>query len=152
MACSGTGGEPFLIELWPTSASTAATIPRKTVTIRSASHQSRNVASPAATVAKRKPSAYTPNSAAPTTRPIPIPSAVTFFFSSSAASSTSSFAIEDAWSATCFATSPTPLLEAWVGMTSPVDRLREDVPDGERCADHEERIRPAALFLLLLRA
>ena len=46
--------------------------------------------------------------AAPTPKPMPIPSAVTFFFSSRVASSTSSFAIDEACSATCFAAAPTP--------------------------------------------
>src|SRR3954452_19917157 len=131
IACSGTGGEPFLIEPRPMKASTPARRPRNAVTIRRESHQSRKVASTAAAVANRKPSMKTAKRAAPTTRPMPTPSAVTFFFSSRTASSISSFAIDDAWSATCFAAPPTPLplLAAWVGMAPPVDRLREDVPD-----------------------
>ena len=64
IACCGTGGVPFLIDLTPSSPSTATSTKRKSVTISSASQVARKVASPAAIVAKRNPKAKTAKTAA----------------------------------------------------------------------------------------
>src|SRR5690348_17107949 len=55
IACSGTGGEPFLRRPIPRKPSSAARTPSPTVTTSRASHVARNVASAAAIVANRKP-------------------------------------------------------------------------------------------------
>ena len=57
IACSGTGGVPFLILALPRGRGWPRRAKRPRVTMRRASHQGRKVASPAATVANRKPSA-----------------------------------------------------------------------------------------------
>src|SRR5205085_5831742 len=158
IACSGTGGVPFLILPSASIPSRPATASSPTVTIRSASHVERNVASAAAIVAKAKPRPKIPRTAAPTAIPIPIPSATTFFFSSRAASSISRRAIADACSATDFAAPPTPPFactavvcdsDMRVGVASPVENLREQVAARERDPDHEPRADPAGALRLL---
>src|SRR5215211_3902951 len=134
--------------------STAARRSRNPVTIRSAAHVGRNVASTAEIAANRKPRKKRPKTAAPTPMPIPTPRTATFFFSSSPASSSSSFAIVLACSATVFAATPTPPLpsalasssrcsEAGVGMAPPVDDPRERDAERDRGSDNDPRARPA---------
>ena len=92
--------------------------------------------SPPRRAARPKPSAYRSRTAAVRTRPIPIASELTFFFSSRVASSSSSRTSALARSATLFAVSPRPGASrsvSWVCITSPVDDLREHDPGHEGC-------------------
>src|SRR4051794_603345 len=90
--------------------------------------------------------------AAPSAKPIPSPSETTLRFSSSAASSSSRRTIELVRSATCFTAAPSPCESvSRVGMSPPVDPLREHDARGERHADDEPRAW-AAPALLRLRA
>src|SRR5204862_454033 len=73
------------------------------------------------------------NSAAPTRRPMPTPSAAAFCLSSAAASWSSSRTTERARSATTFAAPPRPgRSPARMGMPSPVEPLRESDARDER--------------------
>src|SRR5512134_3491298 len=77
--------------------------------------------------------------------PTPAPNAPAFCFSSSPASSSSSRASVLACSATCLAAAPTPgcsVSAPGVGMTPPVDHLREQRPDAEGGRGDDERVRP----------
>src|SRR5436190_14156205 len=153
IACSGTGGVAFWIRPRASNPSSAASRNSATVTISSASHHGRNVASAAAIVAKTNPRPKSPKIAAPTPIPMPTPSTVTLFFSSSVASSTSTRAIADACSATDFAAPPTPPFacasDAGVCMPPPVEDLRQQVAARQRGADHEPRTQAAARLRLL---
>src|SRR5688500_6718568 len=154
IACCGTGGEPFLIDRLPSSPSTATSTKRKSVTISSASHVSRNVASPAAIVASRKPRPKTAKTAAAIVSPIPTPSAASFCLTSRAASSSSSRMSALARSETAL-TAPAsprwPLLVAWVGMSPPVHDLCQEVPADDSSAEHDPRARPPLPLRLRLR-
>src|SRR3954464_12787480 len=89
-------------------------------------------------------------SAAPKAKPIPIPSDVILGLSSSAASSISSRTIELVCSATCLTAAPTPCESAsWVGMSPPIDELREHDPGDDRGTAADERVRAALLLRLL---
>src|SRR3954454_25139616 len=125
--------------------STPAITRRIPVTISKASHVETVVASAAAIVANANQSMKTAKSAAPTRRPMPTPSVAAFRFSSESASSISSRTIELTRSLTARVAAPRPRSPLWVGMTSPIQPLRErDVRD-ERDADHHERVRATAL-------
>src|SRR3954470_11280231 len=95
----------------------------------------------------------TSSPAAATARPMPRPSETTLRLSSSAASSSSSRTIELVRSATSLTAAPTPCESvSWVGMAPPVDPFREDDSGDDRNAHEEERVGPAAAFLLRLLA
>src|SRR4051794_3400598 len=79
---------------------------------------------------------------------MPIPSAAILRFNSSVASSTSSRARALACSVTCFTAGPRPESLLGVGMTPPVDDLREHDADREGGGDHDERVRAALLHAL----
>src|SRR5919109_2929676 len=81
---------------------------------------------------------------APKARPMPTPSAATFFFSSIDASSSTSRAIVLAFSATSFAAVPRLTSVSWVGMAPPVDEFRQHDAGDERGADNEQWVRPAS--------
>src|SRR5207302_8953336 len=110
----------------------------------SASQVDRNVSSAAAIVAKPKPSPRNAKIAAPTARPMPTVSAVTFFFTSRAANSISRRASAEACSATDFAAPPTPPFACCsvtgVCMAPPVENLRQDVAADERRAENNPRL------------
>src|SRR3954454_10709232 len=125
--------------------STPAITRRIPVTISKASHVETVVASAAAIVANANQSMKTAKSAAPTRRPMPTPSTAAFRFSSERASSISSRTIELTRSLTARAAPPRPRSPLWVGMASPIQPLRERDARDERDADHDERIRAAAL-------
>src|SRR5262245_31237247 len=132
----------------------AATSRITTVTISRAAHHGSAVAIPAAIVARPKPSANTRKTAAPSARPIPIPSCEAFRLSSSAASSISSRTRVLACSATPLAVAPRPGDSGSVSgvcTASPVDHLREDDPGDERRTDDHHRRRAAAPLLPGLR-
>src|SRR5688500_8609682 len=131
--------------------STPASAKMPTVTSKSASQVSSTSASATAIVAKPKPSAKSASSPAASPRPAPAPSAPALRFSSRLASSSSSRASVLACSATCFAAPPTPCfsLAPRVGMSPPVDQLREHRADAEGHSGDDERIGPALRALRL---
>src|SRR5438874_2633466 len=87
--------------------------------------------------------------AAPIAKPIPRPSETTLRFNSSVASSSSSRTTALARSATSFTAAPTPCESvSRVGMSPPVDPLREDDAGGQRNADDEPRIWTATALRL----
>src|SRR5580765_5347745 len=137
----------------PSHPSNAATRTIPTVTIRSAAHHGRAVAIPAAIVARPKPSANTSSTAAPSARPIPIPSDAILRLTSSAASSSSRRTSELACSETLFTVEPSPAVScsvSGVSMASPVDDLGEHDSGDEGGTDDQHRRRPLAALLALL--
>src|SRR6478609_6284899 len=112
------------------------------------------VASPAAIVAKKKPSMKTARTAAPSNSPMPSPSDETLRLSSSAASSSSSRTIALARSATSLTAAPRPCglcrpLVPWVGIAPPVDPLGQEDAGGQRGSGDQPGTRAAATRHLL---
>ena len=150
IACSGTGGVPFLILPSASTPSRPASANRPSVTISSASQVDRNVASAAAIVAKTKPRPKNAKSAAPTPRPIPTAERGHLLLQLERREldleprdrrgvlGDGLRRAADSAVRRCCSDS------GGVGMASPVEHLGEHVAARERRADHGPRARPAA--------